>query len=123
MVLELAEHVEAPTGDAHLENRTARFHKRPPDTPICSARIRVESIRDDRVTPGAQYNSQALTEWGEARGVMHQCRLKSVIVLEASGIVKEWIGWDGGIQKRLVASNRSILIELFISRRKNSAFL
>ena len=42
---------------------------------------------------------------------MHQCRLKSVVILDAAGIVEERIGWRSGVEKRLVASNRAIWIE------------
>ena len=75
------------------EDRTTGFYERPPGTPICAAHVRVETIGNDGVTPGAQHDSQAFTERGEARGVMHQGRLKSAVILDASGIVEEWIGW------------------------------
>ena len=42
---------------------------------------------------------------------MHQRRLKSAVILDTSGIVEEWIDCGGGIEKRLVTSNRSIGIE------------
>ena len=99
MILQLAEHVEAATRDAHQEDRTTGLYERPPGTLICAAHVRVETIGNDRVTPGAQYDSQAFTERGQASGVMHQCRLKSVVILDPSGIVKEWIGWGGGVEK------------------------
>ena len=99
MILELAEHVEAATRDALHEDRTTGLYERPPGTLICAAHVRVETIGNDRVTPGAQHDSQAFTERGQARGVMHQCRLKSVVILDTSGIVEEWIGWGGGVEK------------------------
>jgi hypothetical protein len=111
MILKLAEHIEATTRDALPEDRTTGLYKRPPGTPICAAHVRVETIGNDRVTTGAQHNSQAFTERGQPRGVMHQGRLKSVVILDTSGIVEEWIGGGGGPEKRFVTSNRSIWIE------------
>src|SRR6267378_940255 len=99
MILELAEHVESATRDALPEDRTAGFYERPPGAPICAAHVRVETIGNDRVPPGAHYDSQAFSERGETRGVMHQRRLKSVVILDTSGIVKKWIGWGGRVEK------------------------
>jgi hypothetical protein len=71
MILELAEHVEAATRDPLSENRTTRFNQRPPGDPVFAARVNVEPIGNNGISPGAQYNSQAFTERREARGVMH----------------------------------------------------
>src|SRR5258705_1436978 len=99
MILQLAEHIEAATRDALPEDRTTRFYERPPGLLICAAHVGVETIGNDCVTPGAQYDSQAFAERGDASGVMHQCRLKCVVILDPSGIVKEWIGWGGRVEK------------------------
>jgi len=80
MILELAEHVESATRDAFPEDRTTRFYERPPREPICAAHVRVETIGNDRVTPGAHYDSQLSASGRDAR-VMHQRRLKSVVSL------------------------------------------
>src|SRR5437868_8159986 len=111
MILELAEDVEATTGNALPEDRSTGLYEGPPGNLISGARVRVETIGNDRVAPGAQYDSQAFTERSQPSGVMHQRRLKSAVVLDTSGIVEEWIGGGGGVEKRLVTSNRSVGIE------------
>src|SRR3954453_12048622 len=107
MIFELAEDVEAAARDAEPQDGAAGFNESPPGGTICSGCVRVETIGDDGITAGAQYDSETLTERGKARGVVHQRRLKSIIVLEASGVVEEWIGWRGWVQKWLVAANRA----------------
>src|SRR5260370_518644 len=99
MILQLAEHVETATRNAQQEDRTTGLYERPPGTLICAAHVRVETIGDDRVTPGAQYDSEAFTERSDASGVLHQCRLNRVVSLDPSAIVKERIGWGGGVKK------------------------
>ena len=107
MILELAEDVEAATSDALPEDRTAGLYQRAPRKSICAACVGIETIGNDRVASGTQHDCQAFAEWGEARGVMHQGRLKCNVVFDASGIVEEWIVCGGGVEKRLVTSNRS----------------
>ena len=111
MILELAERVEATTCDPLREDRASWLYQRPPGTRISPARVRVEALGNDRVPPGAQHDSQAFPKRRQPRGVVHQGRLKSVIILNASCIVEEWIGWGRGIEKKLVASNRAMWIE------------
>lgn len=42
---------------------------------------------------------------------MHQRRLESVVILDTSAIVEEWIGYGGRVEKRVVTSNRSVRVE------------
>src|SRR5581483_9548835 len=111
MVLELAESVEAAARDADSENGTAGLNQRSPGTLICAARVRVETISDDCVASGPQHDRQTFSDWGEPRSIMHQSRLECSVILKASGIVEEWIGCSGWIEKLLVAANGSLSIE------------
>src|SRR2546430_7557649 len=72
-------------------------------------------FRSDRVTPGAQYDSQAFTERSDPSGVMHQCRLKSVVILDPSGIVKERIDRKS---TRLNSSHSQISYAVFCLKKK-----
>ena len=42
---------------------------------------------------------------------MHERGLKGGVILDAPGIVEEWIDCGGGVEKWLITSNRSISIK------------
>src|SRR4051812_9861549 len=88
VILKLAEHIETATRYTFQKNGTSGFHKPPPRLRICTTRIRIEPVSDDRVASGTQHDSQAFAERRQSRSVVHQRWLQCAVILDPSAIIK-----------------------------------